>query len=67
MYYECLTVFRDRTKYELKPGTWIVDASIRVSENAKPGNHSFDTAIIYMGKTIRKINTFLVKIIKEGK
>jgi len=67
VYYERQAIFRDRTKYGFKPGTWTVDAFIRVSENARPGNYSFDTAIIYMGKTIGKIDTFQVKIIQEGK
>jgi hypothetical protein len=67
VYYERQAIFRDRTKYEFKPGTWTVDAFIRVSENARPGNYLVDTAIIYMGKTIGKIDTFQVKITPEGK
>jgi hypothetical protein len=67
VYFEGQTVFRDQTKYDFKPGTWTVDAFIRVSEHAKPGNYSVDTAIIYMGKTIGRIDTFQVRITPEGK
>lgn len=67
VYYKNHTVFRDRTKYEFKPGTWTVDAFIMVPDDAAPGTYTVDTTVICKGKSIRKSNTFQVKNGQEEK
>ncbi len=59
--YKNHVIFRDKTAYDFKPGTWTVDASINVPDTAVPGEYIVETAIVLKGKLIMKSNTFQVK------
>jgi hypothetical protein len=61
VYYGNAAVFQDRTRYVFKPGTWIVDAFIKVPEKAGPGKYEVDTVVSYGGKSKRVRNTFEVR------
>jgi hypothetical protein len=67
VYYKDRMVFHDRTKYTFKPGTWTIDAFIKLPDDAKPGTYIVDSTVIYRDKPIKKSNTFEVKNIREGK
>jgi hypothetical protein len=46
------TVLRDREpRYELKPGRWIVDATVEIPEAAKPGVYAIEVA--FEGASVR--------------
>jgi hypothetical protein len=66
VYYKDHMVFHDRTKYTFKPGTWTVDAFIKLPDDAKPGTYTVDSTVIYREKPVKRTNTFEVKNIREG-
>jgi hypothetical protein len=67
VHYQNRLAFRDKTRYEFKPGTWTVDAFIKVPDDAKPGTYTVESTIIYKNKLLKKIDSFQVKDIQEGK
>jgi hypothetical protein len=61
VYHGGTAVFQDRTRYEFKQGTWIVDAFIKVPKNAPAGKYEVDTIISYAGKSRHLRSVFEVK------
>jgi hypothetical protein len=62
VYFGSTAVFQDRTRYEFKQGTWVIDAFIKVPVNAGIGVYEVDTVVSYRGKSTRIRNTFEVKL-----
>jgi hypothetical protein len=61
VYHKETAVFQDRTRYEFKQGTWVIDAFIRVPVNAGAGVYEVDTVVSYRGKSTRIRSTFEIK------
>jgi hypothetical protein len=60
VYHKGAAVFQDRTRYEFKQGTWVVDAFIKVPFDASLGTYEVDTIISYRNNSSRIRNTFEV-------
>lgn len=54
-------LFRDITLYEFKPGTWTVDAFIRVPAGAESGVYAIETVLEGGPKTVQRVCSFTVK------
>jgi len=54
-------IFEDVTEHAFKLGSWIVDASIIVPDEAENGKYILDVTIMVGKSLVRKGNTFLVK------
>ncbi|HTZ17063.1 MAG TPA: hypothetical protein VMB78_01355 [Dissulfurispiraceae bacterium] len=67
VFYKNNAIFRDRTEYEFKPGTWTVDAFIKVPDNAVPGGYVVESVIIYRDSSLKKKNSFEVRAVQEDK
>ena len=65
--YKDRTVFSDSTKYDFKPGIWLVDAFVMVPGNARPGTYTVNTTLIWKSGLAQKSNTFQVKNRQEDK
>jgi hypothetical protein len=53
--------FEDITYYEFKPGTWTIDAFIEVPGDVEEGMYEVEVVITYGSKTVRSMDSFLVK------
>ncbi len=67
VYYQNRAIFRDKTRYEFKPGTWTVDAFIKIPADAGPGTYKVETTIIYKNRPLKKTDSFEVKDSREDK
>jgi hypothetical protein len=54
-------IFRDITPYEFKPGTWVVNAFIRVPAGAESGVYAIETVLEAGSKTVQRVCSFTVK------
>jgi hypothetical protein len=55
------TQFEDITYYAFKPGTWTIDAFIQVPRDVDEGMYDVEVVVTYGSKTVRSVESFLVK------
>ena len=59
--YKGVSMFKDVTDYEFKPGSWTVDAFIQVPDDARSGVYLLEVVVKYSQTTTRRTNEFVVQ------